>query len=95
MSTGEGARLADLLGLLGLLGFFIRSPFPTAGGSSADDSNGLVALDVGDDHETVLARASDQNKPVFTCGVIGIWNRDRSRIFERRGASPKLTPCFR
>jgi len=38
----------------GLLAFFIRYPFPTADGSSADDSNGFVALDVDDDPDMLF-----------------------------------------
>lgn len=45
---------------LALLTFFIRFPFPTAGGPSADDTGDLAAFDVSDDHETLLAGTSDQ-----------------------------------
>lgn len=43
--SGSGDREGDFL-----TGFFIKNPFPTASGSSAHDSNGVVALDMDDNH---------------------------------------------
>jgi hypothetical protein len=43
--AGSGDR-----GVAFLVGFFIENPFPTASGSSADDSNGVAALDMDDNH---------------------------------------------
>jgi len=58
--------------------FFILSPFPTAGGSSADDTGGLAAFDVRDDHEQLLESTSNQYETIFLCGMIRI--RDRERL---------------
>jgi len=66
----------DLGARVVLLAFFIPVPFPTAGGSSADDSNGIAALHMGDHHEMVASRATDQDEPFLRCRVVWVGNRD-------------------
>jgi hypothetical protein len=62
--------------LAGLLAFFIDNPFPTAGGSSANESYRVATLDV-DDHDKMLSsRLPDQDEPFFMPRVIRIWNGD-------------------
>jgi hypothetical protein len=68
---------------LGLLAFFIHSTFPTAGGSSADDTGDRAAFDVSDDHEQLPPSTTNQYEPIFLYGVIRIWNRDRLQIRKR------------
>src|SRR6476661_7502887 len=63
-----------------LFTFFIHSPFPTAGGSSADDTGGRAAFDVSDDHEQLVAGTTNQHEAIFLCGMIRIRDRDRLQI---------------
>lgn len=39
---------------------------PWLPGSSADDSNGLTALDVDDDHKMLLSRTTNQDEPFIS-----------------------------
>jgi len=65
------------LALFGLLGFFILYPFPTAGGSSADDTGDVAAFDVSDYHEQLSAGTANQNEASFKSGTIRISDGDR------------------
>ncbi|GEM_PF-3035010 len=71
------------LARFGLLGFFILYPFPTAGGSSADDTGDAAAFDVSDDHEQLLAGPTNQDQASLITRTIRICNRDRKRIRKR------------
>ena len=57
-----------------LLAFFIDRPFPTGGGSSANDSNDVATLEVSDDYDVYLVRLSNQDKAFFVLGMVGIRN---------------------
>lgn len=69
-------------GRLRLLGFFIRFPFPTASGSSADDTGDVAALDVSDDHEQLSAGSSNQDEAVLTTKAIRIGDGNRQQVRE-------------
>ena len=60
-----------------LLAFFITLSFSTTGKPSADDSNLVVTLGVGDDENALPHGYTDANKSRFRSRMIRIWGRDR------------------
>ena len=81
--------------LLDLLAFFIGLSLTATGGASANDANEVAALDVGDDYKMLPKGLPNQEEVLLVDGVVWVRNRDGERIREGRGASGKLTACFR
>ena len=89
MVDRRGTDLRDLLA------FFIGLSLRATGGASANDANEVAALDVGDDYKMLPKGLPNQEEVLLVDGVVWVRNRDGERIREGRGASGKLTACFR
>jgi hypothetical protein len=80
---------------IGLLAFFILSPFRTPRRPRTDKPRPRWALCVRYDQEPTPRRHTEQHEPLLADGMIRVRHQQRERIAKDRRASSNDTPCLR